>query len=90
MAAVTGTKKPDGKSTYRWMEAEMFKDLGIGEDKIDRSYYNHLVDEAVDTISKYGDFERFVSSDDEDLSWMNIPDGMDDEIPFPMNEPVAA
>lgn len=91
MAAVTGTKKPDGKSTYRWMEAETFQNLGMSEDLIDRSYYNHLVDEAVETIRKYGDFERFVSEDvDEDLSWLNVSDGMDEEVPFPMNEPIAA
>lgn len=87
MAAVTGTKKPDGKSAYRWMEAEQFQKLGLTEDKIDRSYYNVLVDEAVETISKYGDFERFVSDDvTEDLSWLNVDPGMDEELPFPMDE----
>ena len=33
------------------------------EDGIDRSYYDKLVDEAVKTISQYGDFEWFVSDD---------------------------
>ena len=28
---------------------------------IDKSYYNAMVDGAVETISKYGDFEMFVS-----------------------------
>lgn len=55
-AAATGSKG------YRWLESEMVKDLGK-TDVIDRSYYDRLVDEAVDTISKYGDFERFVSDD---------------------------
>ena len=32
-------------------------------DDIDRSYYDKLVNEAVDTISQYGDFEMFVSDD---------------------------
>ena len=32
-------------------------------DIIDRSYYDKLVDDAVDTISEYGDFEWFVSDD---------------------------
>lgn len=44
------------------MESEMVKELGK-EDGIDRSYYDKLVDEAVKTISQYGDFEWFVSDD---------------------------
>ena len=54
--AVTGSKG------YRWMESEMVKELGR-EDGIDRSYYDNLVDEAVKTISRYGDFEWFASDD---------------------------
>lgn len=81
--SVTGTKKPDGKSSYRWMEAEMVLKLGL-MDQIDRGYYNKLVDDAVDAISKYGDFEQFVSSDIiEDMSWLEVPDGLDvEELPF--------
>lgn len=56
--AVTGTKKPDG-TPYRWLEAEIVQKLGKEAD-IDRSYYNKLADDAVDTISKYGDFNQFV------------------------------
>ena len=55
-AAATGSKG------YRWLEAEMVKNLGKQND-IDRSYYDKLVDEAVETINKYGDFEMFVSLD---------------------------
>ena len=51
-----------GAKDYRWLEAEMVKELGK-ENDIDLSYYNKLVDDAVDTISKYGDFEWFVSND---------------------------
>jgi hypothetical protein len=40
----------------------MVKELGKEAD-IDRSYYDKLVDEAVKTISQYGDFEWFVSDD---------------------------
>lgn len=90
--AVTGTKKPDGKSLYKWMEAEMVLKLGL-QDQIDRSYYNHLVDKAVDEISKHGDFEQFVSDDVPDESWMNVPDGFEEEgLPFDicMNEPELA
>lgn len=52
-AAATGTKG------YRWMEAEMVKELNK-ENEIDHSYYQHLVDEAVKEISLYGDFEWFI------------------------------
>ena len=51
-----------GAKGYRWMESEMVKELGK-ENDIDRSYYNKLVDDAVDSISQYGDFEWFVSDD---------------------------
>lgn len=50
--AITGTKN------YRWMESEMVKALGK-ENDIDYSYYNKLIDEALDTISKFGDVEWF-------------------------------
>lgn len=50
-----------GSSGYRWLESELVR--GICEEDIDRSYYNTLVDAAVETISQYGDFEWFVSDD---------------------------
>jgi hypothetical protein len=55
-AAATGTKG------YLWLESEVVKTLGKEAD-IDRSYYDKLVDEAVENISQYGDFELFVSDD---------------------------
>ena len=55
-----------GSKGYRWLESEMVKQAGKERD-IDCSYYNNLVDNAVDTISKYGDFEWFVSDDSEPL-----------------------
>lgn len=70
-----GNKKYDtvtGAKGYRWLEAEMVKELGK-EDDIDRSYYNELVDAAVYGkgtgknrklgISDYGDFEMFANED---------------------------
>lgn len=51
-----------GSSGYRWLESEMVRELNK-EDDIDRSYYDKLVDDAVKTISEYGDFEWFVSDD---------------------------
>lgn len=62
------TREKDGKyyaatgsKGYRWLESEMVR--GANEEYIDKSYYNNLVDTAVETISQYGDFEWFVSDD---------------------------
>ena len=55
-------KDPKKKIPYRWLEAEMVKELDK-QDDIDLSFYNKLVDDAVDAISEYGDFEMFVSDD---------------------------
>ena len=49
-----------GAKGYRWLESEDVK--GQYEDNIDISYFNSLADDAVETISKYGDFEWFVAS----------------------------
>lgn len=51
-----------GSKGYRWLESEMVQELEKEAD-IDRSYYDKLVDDAVKTISEYGDFEWFVSDD---------------------------
>lgn len=51
-----------GAKGYRWLESEMVKELGK-EDCIDRSYYDKLVNDAADTISKYGDISWFISDD---------------------------
>lgn len=54
------------------------------ENIIDRSYYDALVDAAVESISKYGDFEWFVSDEPPiDIpEFMNVPEGGPDELPF--------
>lgn len=74
-----------GSKGYRWLESEMVRELGKQAD-IDEQYYISMVDEAIATISKYGDFEQFASDDPyvkaENWDFMNIPDGVDEEIPF--------
>lgn len=60
--AVTGTKG------YRWMESELVKSLHK-EDQIDLLYYNSLVDDAFETINKFGDAEAFISGE-----FMNKPE----------------
>ena len=81
-----------GTTGYRWLESEMMLAPG-NEENIDRSYYNKLVDDAVDTISQYGDFEWFVSDDPVEPEkeppkpvqpdFMNIPETDLDEMDFP-------
>ena len=56
--AATGTKG------YRWLESEMVQELEKFDD-IDRTYYDSLVDGAIETISKYGDATWFISDDSE-------------------------
>lgn len=53
-----------GTKGFRWLESEVVKELKK-EDSIDISYYQNFVNEAIETISKYGDFEWFVNEDKE-------------------------
>lgn len=55
--AATGTKG------YRWLESELVRGMENRDDIVDKSFYEKLVNDAVDVISKYGDFEWFVSDD---------------------------
>ena len=61
----------------------MVKELGK-EGDIDRSYYNKLVDDAIEAISKYGDFEMFVSDEPYivEPDFMKIVDNGEYELPF--------
>lgn len=54
--AVVGTKG------YRWLESEEVLKQKKERD-IDLSYYDNLVNSAIDTISTFGDYEWFVSED---------------------------
>lgn len=51
-----------GSKGYRWLEVEMIREFGK-EKEVDISYYKKLVDDAVKTISKFGDLEWFISED---------------------------
>lgn len=75
-----------GTTGYRWLESEMMT-TSSNEDSIDRSYYQKLVDDAVEAISQYGDFEWFASDDPYigpavSPDFMNIPEGSPEEVPF--------
>jgi hypothetical protein len=49
-----------GSKDYRWMEAEIVKETGC-ERFIDISYYEKLAEDAIDTISEFGDFDWFAN-----------------------------
>ena len=49
-----------GTIGYKWLESEVVKELKL-EDTIDMSYFDKLVDDSVEKITQYGDFEWFVS-----------------------------
>ena len=78
-----------GSSGYRWLESEIVRDLPEFYDILDRSFYDKLVDDAIETIEQYGDFEWFISDDpyipamkEPKPDFMNIPEVAADEIPF--------
>ena len=51
-----------GAKDFRWLESETVQILGKEKD-IDRSYYDKLVNAAVESISQYGDFEQFIAEE---------------------------
>lgn len=70
-----------GSKGYRWIESERLKASG-NFDAIDHSFYKNLIDDAIDTISKYGDFEWFVSDDPYVKDFMKIAKNSPEEVPF--------
>lgn len=59
----TGERKfmsATGAKDYRWLESEMVR-TRENIDIIDISYYEKLANEAIKSISEYGDFEWFIS-----------------------------
>ena len=74
-SAVTGTKG------FRWMESEVVRNLGK-EQFIDKSYYKKLADEAIETISKFSDYESFVAESVSDyvnaVPFMNAPESAEE------------
>ena len=70
-----------GSKGYRWLESETVKVLDK-ENDIDRSYYNAMVDTAIDTISKYGDFRQFQSDDSDVPPWESPEDPWHDSATF--------
>jgi len=87
MNAVTGTKKKDGSSVYRFLEAETLLNLSSKdrEEMIDKLYFNDLANDAIETIKKYGNFDEFINSSNKkeiEDDFMNIPETDEDYVPF--------
>lgn len=71
-----------GSKGYRWVESESIRNSN-NISSIDTSYYNELVNDAVNDISKYIDFEWFVSDEPYfNTDFVNVPNVDEDEIPF--------
>lgn len=70
-----------GAKGYRWLESETVR-ATEKENDIDHSYYNKLVDDAVDAISQYGDFEWFSSDDLVTPPWNEAEPPWDESTPF--------
>ena len=49
----------NGTKGYYWLESDMVKELNK-EEYIDRTVYENLVNDAIETIEKYGDSELFI------------------------------
>lgn len=74
---------------YRFIESGIVKEMGL-EDKIDKGYFRDLCNEAIDNISKYGDFDEFVNGPSKPLfvselppDFMNIPEGVGEDEGMP-------
>lgn len=70
-----------GSKGYRWKESSIVKNLNA-EDIIDISYFRKIVDEAIETISKYGDIYDFL----EDYDDPDAPSEPDDGILIGMDD----
>lgn len=87
--AAAGTKE------HRWLEAEMVKALHK-ENDIDMSYYENLCNDAIEHISEFGDFDRFVNDESYDPNlekFLNAPEELpwdDEPVHDFMNKPVAS
>lgn len=61
-----------GSTGYRWLEAELVKELKKDHD-IDENYFRALVDDAISEISKFGDPEAFIADDTDGYPFDVLP-----------------
>lgn len=69
---------------YRWLESEVVKKFEK-EDTIDTSYYEVMVNKALDKIGEFGSYDKFVSDEPIDPplpDFMNIPETDEEELPW--------
>lgn len=57
-----------GTKGYRFLESEVVEATDM-QDAVDVSYFDELVQEAIDSISSFGDYYRFVG-DNKDIPWL--------------------
>lgn len=57
-----------GTKGYRFLEAEIVRGTET-EQFVDKSYFDNLVDDAINDISKFGDYYQFVA-DNRDIPWI--------------------
>lgn len=78
-----------GSTGYRWMESDFIKDRDW-KDFVNVEYYRKKVDEAKAAIEEYVDSDFFLSKSLPDftpcqfidLDFINIPEGLPEEVPF--------
>lgn len=66
LKGVVSYPSAEGCKGYRWLESEAVQSLNL-ESQIDLSYWDKLVEEARDDISRYCDFNWFVNGDIKDF-----------------------
>lgn len=75
-----------GSSGYKWLESWYVKKYGL-EDKVDMRYYQDQASDVIETISKYVNFDWFVSDEVPEFKvyrkeplpdFMNIPENVKD------------
>ena len=74
-----------GATGYRWLESENVKLMYPDNwDKvIDISYYQTMANDAIDEISKYCDYERFIADEPFPFEYeIHVPISDDDSVPF--------
>lgn len=73
-----------GTTGYRWKESPVIRKMNKIND-IDFTYYDTLADKAISAIETYGNFDNFVNGPVPEMvpdSFMNVPEGIEEEIPF--------
>ena len=82
-----------GATGWRWLETEYFK-VAYTDRVVDMRYYEKLIDDVIETMSQFGDPDRFINDPDYDPQLeklVAVPNEMDEEVPFDedtfMNKP---